>query len=171
MRTRRHRPLPSPAPPSPASASRPTRNGGVHPEDVWCRKPVHLTGLGILMDQPPSRSRRTTLPTGTRATARSVRAAAPGPRHGAGDARCDGRCIRPAPTALPASHDEQSIEHLTPDGAHPPLRRGVRPRRPHWRAQHFDRLAGEDRVERGGELRIPIADQEPDPAEVLSQTP
>ena len=64
--------------------------------------------------------------------------------------------------------DEHPIQHLPPHGAHPPLRVGVRPRRPHRRAQHLDPLRGEDRVEPDGELGIPIADQEPEPGNVLA---
>jgi hypothetical protein len=60
---------------------------------------------------------------------------------------------------LPASHDQHAVQHLTPNGANPPLRVGVRPRCPHRRAQHLDSLGGKDRIERGGELRVPIADQ------------
>jgi hypothetical protein len=39
---------------------------------------------------------------------------------------------------------------------------GVRPRRPHRRNGHLGRLGGEDGVERGGELRIPVAEQQPE---------
>jgi hypothetical protein len=68
---------------------------------------------------------------------------------------------------LPTSEDQHPVKHLTPNGAHPPLRIGVRPWRLHWRAQHLDPLGSEDRVERGGELPIPIADQEPEPTDPL----
>jgi hypothetical protein len=38
----------------------------------------------------------------------------------------------------------------------------VRPRCPHWRAENADVGAGEHGVEGGGELAVPIADQEPE---------
>ena len=77
--------------------------------------------------------------------ARSARAAAPGPRHDAADARCNGWCTRPAPTAAAGLHDESSIEHRTSDGAHSPLRIGVSPvaPAPAWPAS--DRTGGGDR--------------------------
>jgi hypothetical protein len=62
---------------------------------------------------------------------------------------------------LPASHDQHPVQHLPPNATDPPLRIGIRPRRPHRRGEHLDRLGGEDGVERGGELGVPIADQEP----------
>ena len=65
---------------------------------------------------------------------------------------------------LPTAEDQHPIQQLTPNRAHPPLRVGVRLWRPHRRAKHPDPLSGEDRVERGGELRVPIADQIPEPA-------
>jgi hypothetical protein len=64
---------------------------------------------------------------------------------------------------LPASHDQHPVQHLPPNRAHPPLRIGIRPRRPHRRHEHLDRLGGEDGVERDGELGVQIADQEPEP--------
>jgi hypothetical protein len=50
---------------------------------------------------------------------------------------------------LPAAQDQHPIQHLTPNRAHPPLRIGIRPRRPDRRHEHLDRLGGEDGVERG----------------------
>ena len=47
----------------------------------------------------------------------------------------------------------------TPNRAYPALRVGVGPWRPHRRAQHLDPLGREDRVERGDELGVPIAEQ------------
>jgi hypothetical protein len=65
---------------------------------------------------------------------------------------------------LPASQDQHPVQHLPPNGPDPPLRVGIRLRCPHRRAQHLDSLGGEDRVDRGGELRVPITDQKPEPA-------
>jgi len=68
---------------------------------------------------------------------------------------------------VPASEYQHPVRQPTPDAAHPSLRVGVRPWRPHRRGQHVDRLGGEDRVERAGELRIPIAEHEPEPTDPL----
>jgi len=68
---------------------------------------------------------------------------------------------------MPASQDQHPVQCLTPNGADPALREGVRPRRPHRCAQHLESLGSKDRIERGGELRIPIADQKPEPAEAI----
>src|SRR6266487_2845347 len=120
---------------------------------------------------PPSRSRRATLPAGT------TTADSPGPSGGAcPKARC-GRWTdvvmvgvlgqhRPQ---LQASEDEHPVQHLTPNGPNPPLRVGIRPGCPHRRAQHLHPLGGKDRIERGGELRIPIADHKPEPANPLTE--
>jgi hypothetical protein len=68
---------------------------------------------------------------------------------------------------LPASDDQQPVQQLTTDGAHPPLRVGVGPRRPHRRGQHPDPRSGNDPVERHGEPGIPITDQKPALAEAV----
>ena len=48
---------------------------------------------------------------------------------------------------LSTSEDEHPVQHLTPNGADPSLRVGIRPWRPHRRAQHLDSLGREDRVD------------------------
>jgi hypothetical protein len=68
---------------------------------------------------------------------------------------------------LPTAEDEHPVQHLTPNGADPPLRVGVRPRCPHRRVQHLDPLGGKDRIEGGGELGIPIAKHKPEPTDIL----
>jgi hypothetical protein len=65
---------------------------------------------------------------------------------------------------LPAAHDQHPVQHLPPNRAHPALRVRIRPRRPHRRGEHLDRLGDQDGIERGGELGIPIADQKSEPA-------
>jgi hypothetical protein len=90
---------------------------------------------------------------------RRARAGVPVPRRGVGGGRCNDRHTRPAPTAAAGPEDEHPVQHLPPNGANPPLRIGLRPRRSHRRAQHRQSLGGEDGVEYGGELRVPIADQ------------
>jgi hypothetical protein len=68
---------------------------------------------------------------------------------------------------LPASEDDHPVKQLTANGADPPLRVGVRPWCPHRRSQHLESLGSKDRIERSGELRIPIADQKPEPADAV----
>src|SRR5439155_25915827 len=50
---------------------------------------------------------------------------------------------------------------LLADAADEPLRVAVRPGRPRWDLDEVDAFGGEHGVERGGELRVPVADQEP----------
>ena len=71
---------------------------------------------------------------------------------------------------LPTPEDEHPVQHLPPNGTNPPLRIGIRPRRSHRRAQHRQSLGGEDGVECGGELRVPIADQKPEPVDAIIET-
>ncbi len=59
---------------------------------------------------------------------------------------------------MPGSDDERAVEQLPACGAHPALRERVGSGRPHWRAQHLDRLGREHRVERGGESAVPVAE-------------
>jgi hypothetical protein len=70
---------------------------------------------------------------------------------------------------LPTADDQHPVQQLPPDGAHPPLGVGVGLRRPHRRAQHPDSLGREHRVECGGELGIPIPDQQPELADAVLQ--
>src|SRR4029453_855011 len=68
---------------------------------------------------------------------------------------------------LSASEDEHPVQHLPPNGPDPSLRVGIRPWRPHRRAQHLDPFSGKHCIEPRGELRIPIADQEPEAADTI----
>jgi hypothetical protein len=68
---------------------------------------------------------------------------------------------------LSASEDEHPVQHLPPNGPDPSLRVGIRPWRPHRSAQHLDPFSGKHCIERRGELRIPIADQEPEAADTI----
>jgi len=67
------------------------------------------------------------------------------------------------------SDDQQVVEAFAAQGADPAFRNGVRSRRPHRSAEDADVGAGERRVEGGGELAVPIADQEPKPAGVVAE--
>jgi hypothetical protein len=57
--------------------------------------------------------------------------------------------------------DQQPVGAFAAGGTHPALRVRVGPGRLRWGADHLHVGRGEDRVEPGGELRVPIADQEP----------
>jgi hypothetical protein len=59
--------------------------------------------------------------------------------------------------------DEYPVGAFPADGAYPPLGDRVRPRRLRRRADDLDVGGGEHRIERGGELAIPISQQEPRP--------
>src|SRR3954465_9040912 len=63
--------------------------------------------------------------------------------------------------------DEYPVGAFTAHGSHPALRVRIRPRRLRWGAYHLHAGSGEDRVEPGGELRVPIAEQEPPPVDTL----
>jgi hypothetical protein len=67
---------------------------------------------------------------------------------------------------LPASQDQHPVKQLPPNGAHPPLRIGIRLRLRTGVRGPFDRLGSKYRIERGGELRVPITDQKPEPADL-----
>jgi hypothetical protein len=83
---------------------------------------------------PPRRSRRTTLPGGAKTTGSPGSSGGAAPRRGAGGAGCNGWRTRPAPTAAADIRRSAPVQHLPPNGANPPLRIGVRPRRPRWSA-------------------------------------
>ena len=70
------------------------------------------------------------------------------------------------------AENQHSIQALAANCADSPLGVGVGFRRVRWTTQHCDAGVGEDGVEDRGELRVPIADQEPgtrqtSPAEVI----
>jgi len=69
------------------------------------------------------------------------------------------------PTPRADVKDERPVQAPAADRGHPPLRVGIRPRCPHRRGAYLDPLGGKHRIERGGELRIPIADQQPQAAD------
>src|SRR4051812_45260372 len=55
--------------------------------------------------------------------------------------------------------DQRTVQTLSPARAHPPLGIRVRRRRPRRNLDRLDAGRGEHRIQRGGELRVPIADQ------------
>ena len=70
---------------------------------------------------------------------------------------------------MPWAGDEDLIEAFTAQTPDAPFRDRVRSRCPHWGADDADVRAGEDRVEGGGELAVPVADQKPEPRSVITQ--
>jgi hypothetical protein len=61
-----------------------------------------------------------------------------------------------------AAHDQQPVQALGTDSAHPALRVGVGLGRPDWGHQDFGVLRPEHVVEAAGELRVVVAEQEAD---------
>ena len=66
------------------------------------------------------------------------------------------------------SCDQEVVEAFSAQGADEALCDRVRPRCPDRGADDPDAGAGEDGVEGGGELGVPVADQEPEPIGVRS---
>ena len=64
---------------------------------------------------------------------------------------------------MPLTEDQDVIEALAAKRAHEPLRECVRLRRPDRRPDHPRAVTGEDVVLRGGELAVPVTDEEPEP--------
>src|SRR6266542_4407224 len=71
--------------------------------------------------------------------------------------------------------DEHPVGAFAADGADPALSVRVRAGRPRRGVEHVDALAGEHRIERGGEFVVAVAEQEPQPGrasvEVHQQIP
>ena len=67
------------------------------------------------------------------------------------------------------SGDQEVVEAFPAQGADEAFRDRVRPRCPDRGADDPDVGAGEDGVERGGELAVPVADQEPEPVGAVAE--
>src|SRR5918994_5220304 len=63
---------------------------------------------------------------------------------------------------MPAAEDEDAVETLSAESAHPALGVGVRVRRPDGRADHPEALSPEDLVEGVAELRVAVVDEKPE---------
>src|SRR5438094_658869 len=63
---------------------------------------------------------------------------------------------------MAAAEDEDPVEAVGADCAHPTLGEGVRVRGLNWRADDLDALGAEDFVECVAELRVAIVDEEPE---------
>jgi len=66
------------------------------------------------------------------------------------------------PLEVPPAQDERPVQALGPHGSHPALRIGVGPRRSDGGLDHPDALGAEHLFEAGGELGVPVPDQELD---------
>ena len=69
------------------------------------------------------------------------------------------------------SGDQQVVETFPAQGADEPFRDRVRPRRPDRGADDPDVGTGEHGIERGGELAVSVADQEPEPVGAVAEIP
>ena len=67
------------------------------------------------------------------------------------------------------SGDQEVVEAFPAQGADEPFRDGVRPGCPDWGADDADIGAGEDGVEGGGELAVPVTDQESKPLGAVAE--
>ena len=81
------------------------------------------------------------------------------PAPGCGRPAVEGEMRGEHPAQMALVDDQQVVEALAPHRPDPPLGDRVRRRRPVRRAHDRDALAAEDRVERRGELGVPVADQ------------
>ena len=63
---------------------------------------------------------------------------------------------------MPSAEDQNSVEAVGANGAHPALGVGIRVRRLDRRADHSDAFGPEDVVEGVAELRVAIVDEEPE---------
>src|SRR6476620_3032856 len=73
------------------------------------------------------------------------------------------------PTEVPLAKDQHPVGDLSADGQHETFGEAVRPWTP-WRdLDHLDARVRNDRVERRRELTGPIADQEPEPSNILAE--
>jgi hypothetical protein len=61
-----------------------------------------------------------------------------------------------------STDDQEMVKAVGADGSHPALSVGVCVRRPNRRPDHLAAFGAEDLVERAGELRVPVVDQQPE---------
>ena len=67
------------------------------------------------------------------------------------------------------SGDQEVVEAFPSQSPYEPFCDRVRPGRPHRGADDPHACAGEDGVERSGELAVPVADQEPEPVGAVAE--
>src|SRR5438445_10044155 len=61
-----------------------------------------------------------------------------------------------------STDDQEMVKAVGADSSHPTLSVSVRVRRPNRRPGHLAAFGAEDLVERAGELRVPVVDQQPE---------
>src|SRR6266498_4583063 len=74
------------------------------------------------------------------------------------------------PLPVPPPDDQEPVKAVGADRTNPALRIRVRPGRLRRREQHLSTLRAEHIVEAAAELRVTIAQQEPDPSTWLAQS-
>src|SRR4051812_24557715 len=72
-------------------------------------------------------------------------------------------------TGVALAVDQHPVRALRPDASNEPFCIAVRARRPGWSLDDLDVVGGEHRVERLGELRVPVPDQEPKAADPVAE--
>ena len=75
------------------------------------------------------------------------------------------------PAEVPLPKDQHAVGDFGADGQHKAFGEAVRPRTAGRDLDHLDPRVRHDRVERCGELSGTIADQEPEPPEVVTSPP
>ena len=108
-----------------------------------------------------------TLPADARTAGPSGRAVVSAPGRGAGGGRCRGRRTRVAPTAAAGIRRPASGQAAPAEWSPPIAPRRRWPVVPVPACAVAGSLGGEDRVERGGELTVPIADEKPELADAV----
>ena len=73
------------------------------------------------------------------------------------------------PAEVPLSEDQHAVGQLGAYGQHEAFGEAVRPRAPRRDLDHLDTGIGQNRVERGRELSGAVADEEPEPPDVLAE--
>ena len=73
------------------------------------------------------------------------------------------------PAEVPLAEDQHAVGEFGADGQHEAFGEAVRPRAPRRDLDHLDTDIGRHGVERCGELSGTIADEEPEPPEVLAE--
>src|SRR3954463_4352798 len=72
-------------------------------------------------------------------------------------------------TQVSLAEDQHAVGEFGSQGADEPFGETVRPRTPRWNSDHLDAHIGEDSVERCGELSSPVADEEPELCDAITQ--
>jgi hypothetical protein len=77
------------------------------------------------------------------------------------------RVLSKHPAQVPLTEDQHPVGDLGPDRQYQAFGNAVRPRTPRRDLGHFDARVRRNRVERCRELTSPVADEEPEPGDVI----